>query len=197
MQELAALFVSWGPLGLFLVALLDSAGIPLPAGVDALVVTLSVMRPERAHFLAILAVIGSLTGSMFLYYLARRGGQRYLNRYTISGRGAKLKVWFLKYGLITVFVPAFLPIPLPLKVFVICAGALGVRPPVFLAVMLAARIPRYFGLAILGAELGGDSAAFLRDNASLFLLAAAGLAIVLTFFVKFLDRYRTAGRDAA
>jgi len=191
MQDLAALFVSWGPLGLFLVALLDSAGIPLPAGVDAFIVTLSVMRPERAYFLAILALIGSLIGSMILYYLARRGGQRYLNRYTISGRGAKFKVWFLKYGLITVFVPAFLPIPLPLKVFVICAGALGVRPSIFLVVMLTARIPRYFGLAILGAELGGDSAAFLRDHASLFLLAAVGLTIALTFFVKFLNRYRT------
>ena len=86
----------------------------------------------------------------------------------IEGRDAepgKFQAWFRRYGLLTVFVPAVVPIvPLPLKVFVISAGALphAFRP--FLAVIFAARVIRYFGLAYLALQLGADAKGFLTRN---------------------------------
>ncbi len=120
---------------------------------------------------------------MGLYYAARKGGVRYLDKHTQTGKGLKFRLWFLRYGLVSVFVPALLPIPpLPTKVFVICAGALGVRAVPFLLVVLAARIPRYAGLAYLGSQLGEHAgAAWLRAHA--WQLTAAALVLVAGLFL--------------
>ena len=94
-------------------------------GVDALVVLVSALDSSRAYWAAAAAIVGSVAGSLGLFYIARKGGEAYLLRHTTSGRGARLRAWFLEYGLLTVFVPAFVPvIPLPLKIFVLSAGAL-------------------------------------------------------------------------
>ncbi len=49
--------------------------------------------------------------------------------------------------LATVFIPALLPIPLPLKIFVITAGVLRTPVRSFVAVIVAARAIRYYGEA--------------------------------------------------
>jgi membrane protein DedA with SNARE-associated domain len=106
-----------------------------------------------------------------------------------------LRAWFLRYGLLTVFIPAVLPIPLPLKVFVLSAGALGVRPSTFLLVVLAARAPRYLGLAFLGAKLGGNSADYLKQHMWHLLGLAVALFVVLYAAMLLAGRYRS-GRMA-
>jgi membrane protein YqaA with SNARE-associated domain len=145
-------------------------------GVDAMVVLVSALDSSQAYRAATAAIVGSIAGCMVLFYIARKGGEAYLLRYTASGRGAKLRAWFLEYGLLTVFVPAFVPvIPMPLKVFILSAGALGVRPLTFGLVLAAARIPRYVFLAWLGTKLGKDSLPYLRHH----IWELVGLAVVL------------------
>ena len=134
-------------------------------GVDALVVTVAALDHSQAFLAGATAITGSLLGSLILFYLARRGGEAYLQRHVLSGRGAKFRAWFLEYGMVTVFVPAFVPIiPLPVKIFIVSAGALGVRPLTFLLVLAAARIPRYFFLAWLGTRLGRETIPYLRHH---------------------------------
>ena len=70
----------WGPWGILLLAILDSAGIPLVGGVDALLVLMGAKNPRMAYLAAALAVAGSLAGNLFLFYLARKGGEAYLDR---------------------------------------------------------------------------------------------------------------------
>ncbi|MFB3776641.1 MAG: YqaA family protein [Bryobacteraceae bacterium] len=177
--------IAWGPPGLFLLALVDSAGLPLPAGVDALVITLAAVNPALAATSAALATVGSALGCMVLFYLARKGGERYLDARTRTGKHQKLRAWFHRYGLATVFVSALSPIPLPTKVFVLSAGALGVGPLRFLLVVVAARIPRYFGLAYLGSQLGTDSGAWLRAH-GWHMAGGAALLFVLLFLLIWL-----------
>ncbi|MDP9170918.1 MAG: hypothetical protein M3N54_09905, partial [Acidobacteriota bacterium] len=104
---------------------------------------------------------------------------------------AKFRQWFKRYGLITVFVPALLPIPLPLKLFVISAGVLGTSGAQFAAVLITARILRYFGEAWLGIRLGRDSTRFLTGHAWQFVSAAAALFLVLYGFVLIRERVRS------
>ncbi|MBI4877567.1 MAG: VTT domain-containing protein [Acidobacteria bacterium] len=153
LKEFVDILISWGPLGVLLLGVVDSAGLPLPAGVDALVVLLVAANPGQAYLYALTAVLGSTLGNYALYAVARKGGRAYLDARTRTGRAAQFREWFLRYGLATVFIPAVLPIPLPMKIFVLSAGALGVRPPPFLGVVIAARVIRYGGLAWLGADL--------------------------------------------
>ena len=173
-----------------LLAFLDNAGIPMPTGVDALLITVAAVNPARAYIAAALATVGAAAGCMALLYVARAGGQKYLDRHTQSGTGLRLRNWYLRYGLITVFVPSISPIPLPTKVFVISAGALGMHPVAFLLAVLAGRAPRYAGLAWLGSQLGEHSLAWLRQH--VWHLAGATLAfcLLIVLLIWTVDHFR-------
>jgi membrane protein DedA with SNARE-associated domain len=187
-QKLFDLLITLGPLGVFAISVLDSAGIPLPMGVDALLLTIAVMVPPKAYLAAALAVLGSVAGNAFLYYVARKGGEAYLKKHTDSPRAKRFTEWFHRYGLITIFIPAVVPIvPLPLKVFVLTAGATGVSFKAFLATILAGRIPRFLALAYLGLQVGENSMGWLEDHAIHLTFVAVGLFLVLYALVKFVD----------
>ncbi|MDX2266754.1 MAG: VTT domain-containing protein [Bryobacter sp.] len=179
-----AKLIALGPAGLFLLALLDSAGIPVVGGVDALLVVLANQKPEWAYGCAALAVLGSLVGSMILFAIARKGGQRYLDRLTAGPRRQRFRRWFDQYGLVTVFVPAISVIPMPMKAFVACAGVLGTRPVAFAMTVLAARVPRYLFLAWLGQAMGDNALGWIKQHSVQFGLGLAGLAVALYFIVR-------------
>ena len=192
MRELTQKLISWGPAGVFLLAVLDSAGLPLPGGVDALLITVAVVQPESAYWSAALAIVGSIIGSLILFYLARCGGQKYLDRHTTSGRARHMRQWYRDYGLLTVFVPALVPIPLPMKLFVICAGALDIGLAPFTLTVLAARVPRYLGLAWLGASLGSGALDYLREHVWSLLALSVLLFLLLIVIVRNLRQVRRA-----
>ncbi len=171
-----------------MLSIFDSAGVPLPGGVDALLVLLGAANPRLAWLNALAAVTGSTAGCLLFYWAARKGGQAYFEARAGSARAARLRVWFQRYGLLTVFIPALVPIPLPLKPFIVGAGALGVGPLRFVLTIVAARIPRYFGLAWLGARLGDGSMTFLRTHAWHLAGTAGALFLLLYLAMRRLDR---------
>ena len=184
MKGFVNFLISVGPFGVFLLAFIDGVGVPIPGGVDLLLVLLAAKSPDHAFLLATITLIGSLIGGMVLFYLARKGGEAYLVKFTMEGRGRTLRRWFLEYGLITVFIPALMPlIPLPLKIPEVCAGALGVRPLPFFLTLLVGRIPRYFGLAYLGAQLGEGSWPWVKSHAWHMTSFAIAMFVVLYLLV--------------
>jgi len=169
---------------------MDSAGIPLPAAVDVLVVAVAAANPQMAGAAALMAVVGSVIGCMLLFYAARKGGQFYLEQKTQSGRARKFRLWFVRYGLVTVFVPTLLPFPpLPTKIFVISAGALGTSPSWFLLTVVAARLIRYLGLAWLGAQLREHSLTWLGAHGWHLVAAGVVLSGCLVWLLKFAEGF--------
>jgi membrane protein YqaA with SNARE-associated domain len=156
-------------------------------GVDVLLVTIAVMNPSQAYFATACAIAGSLAGSLILFAIARKGGEVLLEKYISHGRGKRLHDWFERYGLVTVFVPAISPLPMPMKIPVFCAGALEVRWSYFIAVMLLARVVRYVALASLGAHFGTETFAYLKHHALLVVLVIAGLAVLSISLLRILD----------
>ncbi|MEP7363280.1 MAG: VTT domain-containing protein [Acidobacteriota bacterium] len=191
MKKFALLMQSWGPGGAFLLAVMDSAGVPLPGGVVALIVAIAATNPAEGWLTAAVAVVGSAIGSMVLFEIARKGGQLYLDRHTASPRTRKLREWFQHYGLVTVFVPALIPFPMPLKVFVLSAGATGVPPLRFLAVVVAARIPCYFAMAWLGMHLGDEALPWLKAHTLLFSVVGLTLIAALLLLLGRMNRSST------
>ncbi|MGA2598671.1 MAG: VTT domain-containing protein [Bryobacteraceae bacterium] len=191
MKKFIATLQAWGPLGVFFIAIIDSLSIPVPGGVDGLVILFAVKAPESAYFIAAIAALGSVIGSIILFYIARRGGEAYFERHAQTRRGARVKRWFLEYGLLTVLVPAMVPIPfLPMKLFVVASGAFQVNVIAFTAVLVAARIPRYFALAWLGKRLGPQTLPYLGHHAWQLLGFSALLFLALYLLIKFVDRRR-------
>ena len=158
------------------------------AGVDALVVLIASLHRGQGYVAAATATAGSMVGNLLLFFIGRKGGEAYLDRHTSTGRGARLRAWFAEYGLLTIFVPAFVVVPLPLKIFVLSAGAMGVGSLRFTIVLLVARLPRYFFLAWLGTRLGRDTIPYLQHHVWQLLLFAMLLFAALYLLIKFEHR---------
>src|SRR5687767_931607 len=103
MKRLLDWLIALGPEGVLFAAILDGAGVPIPSGVDALVIFLAARTPSSAWMFAALAVLGSVLGNLFLFSLARRGGEIYLRKRSSHPRSQRFRRWFDKYGLLTVF----------------------------------------------------------------------------------------------
>jgi len=191
LKSIGDALIAFGPVGIFVIALLDSLGVPLVGGVDALLIYLAVKTPHMAYIAATIATSGSLLGNLILFRAARYGVRRFAGEEVLDGKRQKFRLWFQRYGLLTVFIPAVTPfVPLPLKVFVISAGAMHTPVGRFLCVVLLARVIRYFGEAYLGIRLGEDARGFLTHNAWNIAAIAVATALVLVGLIRWHDRRR-------
>lgn len=189
MNQFLEILKAWGPLGAFIVAVIDGAGLPNPGGPDYLLVFLAWKHPETAYWAALASLAGALAGSYILFALARKGGRKYLDKHASGPRAMQFRNWFERYGLVTVFIPALVPwIPLPMKAFVISAGALGVSPTAFLAVMAAGKLPRFLSVAYLGRALGENSLSWVAQHKRDLGLAALALLVFLFLLLKLAER---------
>lgn len=192
LAKLSATLAAWGPWGILLLGFIDSAGLPVAVGMDVLVIAVSAKAPEKAFLAASMAVMGSLGGNLLLFFAARKGLARFVELEPKPGRAQQFRAWFHRYGLATVFIPALVPIPLPLKVFVVSAAVLRTPTRSFALVVLAARVLRYGGEAWLGVKLGEESAAFLRQHVWELTAFAAALFGAVYLLLRYTDRYRRA-----
>jgi membrane protein DedA with SNARE-associated domain len=191
LKTLAAALIAFGPLGAFLAGFVDSIGIPLPAVVDFYLLSVAIKTPQVGYVAALMALLGSVGGNYLLFHGARYGGSRFMKADAPESRRGKFRLWFSRYGLLTVFIPAVVPFfPLPLKVFVISAGAVKTPPSRFVAVVVAARVLRYFGMVWLATRLGEDAHGFLTHNAWSMAAALLTAALALVFVFRWYDRRR-------
>ena len=191
LKNIGKALLAFGPIGVFVIALMDSLGVPLVGGVDALLIYVAVKTPQMAYIAAATATAGSILGNLLLFRTARYGVRRFAGEETPDGKRQKFRVWFQRYGLLTVFIPAVTPfVPLPLKVFVVSAGAMHTPVGRFLAVVLLARVIRYFGEAYLGIRLGEDAHGFLTRNTWNIAGIAVATALMLVVLIRWYDRRR-------
>jgi uncharacterized membrane protein YdjX (TVP38/TMEM64 family) len=153
----------------------------------------TIARPSVWIWCAALAIAGSVLGSAIFYEIVSRASERFLRKYTGSRRGARFKQWFDRYGLATVFVCALVPFPfMPLKVMAVSACAIRCQRWRFIGVILAARIPRYGGVAFLGSRLGQDASGWLGSHVWHMGILALVLLIALYWLLRLSDRSRLA-----
>jgi membrane protein YqaA with SNARE-associated domain len=187
LHSLVDALVKFGPVGVFLIGVLESFGVPIPAVLDALLVLVVWKSPSTAYITAAAATVGSVIGNILLFQTSRHGGRRFMKT-PAPDAPQKFRRWFARYGLVTVFIPAMVPIPLPLKVFVISAGLFHTSFRNFLGVIVVARVVRYFGLAYLGKQLGEHAKEFLKQNAWNLVGISLVLGLIMYALVRFNDR---------
>jgi membrane protein DedA with SNARE-associated domain len=191
LKTVADALIAFGPLGIFVAAFADSMGLPLPAIIDLYLLGVTLKAPQLGYSAAALAVIGSTAGNYLLFHAARYGGNRLLKPEAPDSRREKFRLWFARFGLLTVFIPAVVPfLPLPLKFFVLSAGCMKTRTSHFLSVVGLARIIRYFGMVWLAVRLGQDAHGFLMHNAWSMAAVLLTMGLALVFVVKWYDRRR-------
>jgi membrane protein YqaA with SNARE-associated domain len=190
LARITEFLVALGPWGILLISFIDSVGIPLTVGVDLLVILLSVKQPGYAPAWVLLAVLGSSAANMVLYYASRKGGEKLMKVEAPESQRARFRLWFNRYGLVTVFIPALIPIPMPMKFFVVCSGAMRIRPVYFLLTVLLARILRYGAESYLGVQMGEHSTRYASEHAWQLAAFAALLFVGLYLLIRLSDRWR-------
>ena len=171
---------AFGGVGILLSAFLDSSFVPLPLVTDLIVMELSSRNPVRMPYYAAMAAIGSLAGCIWIYALARKGGQAYYRRNQGHGPG-RIRAWVQRYPLTSVLLPAVAPFPVPFKPFVIAQGVFQVPFLIFVIGTFVGRGTLFFVEGFLGARYGAAAKEFVLHQkwASLGILVALLMLFLL------------------
>src|SRR5215218_1997636 len=188
--------VGVGGIGLFLIALLDSSILSFPQVADALVLVQSARHPQSMLYYAGMTTLGSLVGCFALYGAGRKGGEIFLRRRFKAAHVDRAFSLYRRFGMLVVLVPALLPPPAPLKIFVLLSGAAGLSPLAFGLAVLIGRGIRYFAQAWLAAAYGDRAADLLTRYGGEAIAALAALAIIAgVVYVLWHRQTRTAAAD--
>jgi membrane protein YqaA with SNARE-associated domain len=152
-----------GGVGLLLSSFIDSSFIPLPLVTDLLLMEFSSRHPVRMPYYAAMAALGSLAGCIWIYWLARKGGEAYYRK-TQGHPPGKIRVFIQEHPMACVFLPAVAPFPVPFKPFVIAQGVFRVPFMTFVIGTLLGRGSLFFCEAFLGARYGTAAKEFLVNQ---------------------------------
>jgi membrane protein YqaA with SNARE-associated domain len=174
--------------GIFAVSFLDSSVLSFPFVTDGMVVDLSVRKPAEMPLYAAMAVIGSLAGCAWLYFLAKKGGEAYFRKHA-GVHADRTRRWVDRNAFVTMFISAILPPPLPLfKIVVLAEGVFQVRFTTFALALLLGRGVRFFGEGILAVHYGPAVMTFLVTHRLVFavggLIALVALWGASKFFLR-------------
>ena len=174
--------VSFGPLGLLAIAFLDSLFIPMPGGVDAVLLLLAASRPSWLLIYVAAATIGSTAGCVGLYKISERAGHRALNRFS-ERKQKRVKDLIDRYDVLSVLVASLLPPPFPFKLFVVSAGVFRLNLVRFTIAIAAGRTFRYLLEGYLAARYGEHAKEILSRY-----YPAIGIGLALLIIVVFVGK---------
>ena len=187
LESVSQFLLAFGPFGIFAIALLDSALIPLPGGPDAVMILLSAQRPSWMPVYALAATAGSTAGCVILYYISRRAGRRALDRFPPS-KQARVKELVDRYDVLSVLVASVLPPPFPFKLFVVTAGVFRLNVVRFAAAVAFGRAFRFLLEGFVAVRYGEQAKEVLAKNYPLIGIGVAVWIVGIFLLRKFLGR---------
>jgi membrane protein YqaA with SNARE-associated domain len=169
----------FGGVGMALIAALDTSFVSMPTVSDLLLVWQTIRLPHLWWYYALMTTLGSVVGSMAIYYIGRLGGGALLLKRFRPERVAQVRRVFERYGVWAMLVVAFLPPPTPYKVFVLLAGAGGVGPAAFALAVAAGRGLRHLAEGWFAQAHGQATAQFIRLHlAETTIWTLAGVSVI-------------------
>jgi membrane protein YqaA with SNARE-associated domain len=147
--------MSFGLLGLFLVAVVDSSFIPLPIpGLTDLMLVVFAARHSNWLLLLAVSTAGSALGGYLSYRVGHAGGMTFLEKRVPPRIFKSVRAWMEQHAILAIALPAILPPPMPLSPFVLAAGALKMTKKKFLTTFAASRCARHALAIWLGVHYG-------------------------------------------
>ena len=176
--KLSHWLLSFGPFGLLAIAFLDSVLVPIPGGVDAMLLLLAASRPSWVLIYVAAAMIGSTAGCVGLYKISERAGHRALNKFS-EKKQKRVKDLIDRYEVLSVLVASVLPPPFLFKLFVISAGVFRLNLLRFTIAIAVGRTFRYLLEGYLAARYGDHAKEIL---AHYYPSIGIGVAVVIIIF---------------
>lgn len=154
--------------------------IPMPGGVDAVLLLLASARPSWMLIYVAAATVGSTIGCVVLYRLSQRAGRKALSKFSES-KQKRVKDLIDRYDVMSVLVASLLPPPFPFKLFVVSAGVFRLNLMRFTLAVAAGRTFRYAFLAYLAARYGDQAKELLARYYPAIGITLA--VLIILFFV--------------
>ena len=187
LTRVSEFLVAFGPFGLFVVALLDSTFLPLPTGVDALVILLTTANPRWMIVYAAIATLGSSIGCWILYSISRRAGKRALTRFS-PAKQERVKELIDRYDALAVLVVCLLPPPFPFKIFVVSAGVFRFNVTRFMLAIVCGRLFRFLLIGYFAVRYGAQAKSLLARYYPWIGLSLALLIVAVVLIRSYMKR---------
>lgn len=175
------LFISLGAPGLFTVAFWEFFLFPVPP--DLVLIPLAVANPAFAFGYAAVATAGSIFAGLIGFYLGRKGGRSALKSRFSGTQVERAEAYFDRYGLVTLALGGFAPIPEGYELLSVVSGLLGLTPRSFLLASLVGRGGKYFLEAVLVLALG-EEARSLSEAEIYALIGLVALVAVVAYLLR-------------
>lgn len=179
LQNVLELLENFGVWGLAIHSFVDAIFFPVPA--FFLQVSLSMVDPSSALWLATVGYIACLLGTPFGYLIGKTVGSKIMERLLKKSWVDAATAMFQKNGEAAVLIGAFTPIPF--KVFTILSGSLNYPLWRLLAYASIGRAAKFYTVGVLF-YIYGQAAEGMVQEVSLYIAVGAVALILLYLFVK-------------
>lgn len=181
-----------GGAGLFVIAFLDSSVLSFPFITDLLFIEFVLEHHQRMPYYAAMAAVGSLAGSLWLYLLAKKGGEVYRRKHERRAPG-RIQGLVQKHAFLSIFLPSILPPPFPFKAFVIAEGVADVSLKRFVFGVLIGRGLRYTIEGLFALKYGVELVDIMMRNKTLLIIVPLALIGVFCALTRWLLKPARAG----
>jgi membrane protein YqaA with SNARE-associated domain len=170
------------PWALGILAFAESSFFPIPP--DTILVPMSLARPKRAFFYALICTLASVAGGILGYaigaLLYATVGKWLIHLYGYGARVNDVRALYAHWGWAFILIKGLTPIPF--KIVTITSGLLAYSLPLFILLCLITRGARFFLLAALLNRYGAPINGLLEKYFGYFLLLLLG-AVILGFVI--------------
>ncbi|WP_240343922.1 VTT domain-containing protein [Paenibacillus sp. SYP-B3998] len=192
MNEVMEFLRSFGSAGLFIHAMLDAIIFPIPA--FFLQVSLSVLNPENAIWLATLGYVGCLAGTPIGYAIGKTSGNLILNRFMKKKWLDSATALFRRHGETAILIGAFTPIPF--KLFTIMSGCMNYPLWKLLGYAAIGRAAKFYIVGILF-YIYGRAAEHMVDSVLGVTLLVVGILLSAGWLlIRWFQKRKKQGRAA-
>ncbi len=142
------------PVVLSVLSFVESFILPFPPP-DVMLAPMSLAKPSRAMYFAMLTLVASLLGGVVGYLIGAFGfevAQPYIVQWGYQDVFDKVMKWFEVWGFWAVLVAGFSPVPY--KIFTISAGVLSLAFIPFMVASFIGRGARFFLVALILSKFG-------------------------------------------
>lgn len=181
-------FREFGLIGMFIHSFIDAIFFPIPA--FFLQVSLSMLNPSSALWLATVGYIASLLGTPIGYLIGRKLGEPVLHKGMKKKWVHTATTLFTKNGEAAILIGAFTPVPF--KVFTILSGCFQFSLWKLLSYAALGRAVKFYGVGLIFYYYGRSSAGFVM---SYFTYVMGGIAVILWVILYIKRRIQKVKKD--
>ncbi len=176
----------YSTLALFILAFAESSFFPIPP--DVLLIALSISKPKKAWFYALVCALGSVLGAFFGYFIGlalyETIGAKIIALFQYQSYFEQVGVMYEKNAFLFILTAAFTPIPY--KVFTIAAGVWSINIATMTLASIIGRGSRFFIVSALIFFFGQRIKGFIDKYFNILTLVFLALLVGGFFAIKYL-----------